>query len=235
MSCLLAASVLKKTQNGCFDAPISADQLRSSGEESVGMVSGNAHEISSSLGLLALAYGNSDSEEDENDAGIPVEGCGTSKVDSPGNGLACDNTHPKTNCSKDMALRISDSNTKFGLPIVTRKDGEPQNFDCSDEFERSNCTANSLTDRFRRQMKSRHETPNSLTNEIEATAGTGFAPLEDSIMPLSSRTAEDSLRLHVFCLQHAMQVEKRLNDVGGAHVFLVCHPGEIFVDQVFKG
>lgn len=235
--CSFAALMLRKTQNGLCDVSISADQLRSVHEESLGLASDNKTcKGPSSLGLLALTYGNSsDSEEEETEANIPAEGCGTTKFDNPENGQACGNTEPKINCKKEISLQISDSNAKFGLPFTKSKDGEPQNFDCSDEFRTNNFTmmeSNSLTHRLRHQMRSLLDTSNSLPQKAEATLSAGLTPIEGTTMPFSSRSDEDSSRLHVFCLQHAMQVEKRLSEVGGAHVFLVCHPGEIFVDHM---
>ncbi|KAK8965558.1 Lysine-specific demethylase REF6 [Platanthera guangdongensis] len=35
---------------------------------------------------------------------------------------------------------------------------------------------------------------------------------------------KDSSRMHVFCLQHAMEVERKLSSVGGVHIMLLCHP-----------
>ncbi|XP_074568161.1 lysine-specific demethylase JMJ705-like [Curcuma longa] len=35
---------------------------------------------------------------------------------------------------------------------------------------------------------------------------------------------KDSSRMHVFCLEHAAEVEKRLQPVGGVHMMLLCHP-----------
>ncbi|KAL7099182.1 hypothetical protein ACP275_09G066800 [Erythranthe tilingii] len=197
-----SALMLRKTHSGrVFDAPLSVEK-----ENSVGVVSEKANKVPSSLGLLALTYGNSSDseEEDENEADISVQGGGNCKIDSPEN---------RTD------LQMSDSNTKFGLPIETHKNGESKNLT-------NNCNVaeskNSLTDRFRRQMESWNETSNSFTRRTDANNGS--TPLEESTMPFSSRSDEDSSRLHVFCLQHAMQVEKRLGEVGGAHVFLVCHP-----------
>ncbi|KAL3637359.1 hypothetical protein CASFOL_019658 [Castilleja foliolosa] len=155
--------VLKKTQTGLFDVPVSADQLRS--PASVGMISNSKScEELSSLGLLALAYGNSsDSEEDKTEYDIPVEVCGTIHVDySP--------------------------------------EDEQHAFDKADS---KMIEATSFTHRFRNQMKSQHD---------------------DTSKSNSSTSVGDSSRLHVFCLQHAMQVEKRLSEVGGVRVFLVCHP-----------
>ncbi|KAK4395774.1 Lysine-specific demethylase REF6 [Sesamum angolense] len=225
----LGSGLVLRKKHGPSDVPISADQIRSVDGESVGMVSNSkAHKEPSSLGLLALAYGNSsDSEEEETEADLPVEGCGTSKSDSPEDGHACDNIDSKRNCRKEMSSQNSDSNATFGLPIAKCNDGDPQSSNCSDEFPTDNCTvveSNSFTHRFRHQMKSQHDTSNSLTHKTEATVSTGLTPLEDKNTPFPARSDEDSYRLHVFCLQHALQVEKRLSQIGGAHVFLVCHP-----------
>ncbi|XP_020599580.1 lysine-specific demethylase JMJ705-like [Phalaenopsis equestris] len=38
------------------------------------------------------------------------------------------------------------------------------------------------------------------------------------------RSDKDSSRKHVFCLQHAMEVEKKLCSIGGVHIMLLCHP-----------
>lgn len=37
---------------------------------------------------------------------------------------------------------------------------------------------------------------------------------------------DDSSRMHIFCLEHAVEVEKQLHLVGGVHMLLLCHPGE---------
>ncbi|KAJ4772356.1 Lysine-specific demethylase [Rhynchospora pubera] len=38
------------------------------------------------------------------------------------------------------------------------------------------------------------------------------------------RCDKDSTRMHVFCLEHAIEVERRLCTIGGADVMLLCHP-----------
>lgn len=40
------------------------------------------------------------------------------------------------------------------------------------------------------------------------------------------RCDKDSTRMHVFCLEHAIEVEKHLRAIGGADVMLLCHPGK---------
>ena len=37
---------------------------------------------------------------------------------------------------------------------------------------------------------------------------------------------KDSSRMHVFCLEHAIEVEKQLQAIGGADIFLLCRPGQ---------
>jgi hypothetical protein len=37
---------------------------------------------------------------------------------------------------------------------------------------------------------------------------------------------KDSSRMHVFCLEHAVEVEKQLRAIGGANVILLCRPGQ---------
>ncbi|XP_051115731.1 lysine-specific demethylase REF6 isoform X2 [Andrographis paniculata] len=174
----------------------------------------------SSLGLLALAYGNaSDSEEDnkEIETDIPVKSCGIGDSDDPGNGPAC-NDIDMENGVDETSSPMSDSNAK-GVELAVAK-GEEEDPACS-ESPTNNCTV--------------VETDSS-THKTEATPGTGLTFLSDAILPFSKisqedslrlfskRSDEDSSRLHVFCLQHGMQVEKRLSQIGGARVFLVCHP-----------
>lgn len=69
-----------------------------------------------------------------------------------------------------------------------------------------------------------------------ATTLTSFSPkrnyqIRDSCFsPPHSNSAhglasdEDSSRMHVFCLEHAVEVEQKLRQIGGVHVFLFCHP-----------
>ncbi|KAI6675448.1 hypothetical protein NL676_003354 [Syzygium grande] len=51
------------------------------------------------------------------------------------------------------------------------------------------------------------------TRSSEKHGNTGF-PKSD----------EDSSRLHIFCLEHAIEVDQRLRPIGGVHIYLVCHP-----------
>lgn len=48
---------------------------------------------------------------------------------------------------------------------------------------------------------------------------------ESRNMLLAPRSDEDSSRMHVFCLEHAVEVEQQLRPIGGVHILLLCHPG----------
>ncbi|CAN1777307.1 Lysine-specific demethylase REF6 [Linum perenne] len=58
--------------------------------------------------------------------------------------------------------------------------------------------------------------------------------LENTIPLLAPTCDEDSSRMHVFCLEHAVEVEQRLRQIGGVHVFLLCHPDYPGVEEQAK-
>lgn len=214
-----------KTQTG-----LSADQLRYVDKGNGGFASNcNAHKEPSALGLLALTYGD-DSDEEDCEAKQPDEACITSKSVESINGDASENTESKINCRNELSLQTSESSAEFGLALAIRKDGEAQSLEFSDEFNANSSTtieSNSLTHRISRyQTEPQFDIPNSLSCKAVGTPRTALAPREPTTIPFTSKLDEDSSRLHVFCLQHAIQVEKRLSQVGGVDVFLVCHPGE---------
>lgn len=53
------------------------------------------------------------------------------------------------------------------------------------------------------------------------------AKIQNSDVPVMQRSDKDSSRMHVFCLEHAVEVEKQLRPFGGVHIMLLCHPGEL--------
>nr|XP_010927559.1 lysine-specific demethylase REF6 [Elaeis guineensis] len=46
----------------------------------------------------------------------------------------------------------------------------------------------------------------------------------DSALTVLQKCDKDSSRMHVFCLEHAVEVEKQLQPIGGVHIMLLCHP-----------
>lgn len=61
----------------------------------------------------------------------------------------------------------------------------------------------------------------TITREVRCFS----AKLQNSTTP-AVRSDKDSSRMHVFCLEHAIEVERQLRPVGGVHIMLLCHPGE---------
>jgi hypothetical protein len=49
--------------------------------------------------------------------------------------------------------------------------------------------------------------------------------MNDLVTPIV-KPDKDSSRMHVFCLEHAAEVEKQLQSIGGAHIVLLCRPGQ---------
>ncbi|KZV21735.1 hypothetical protein F511_02893 [Dorcoceras hygrometricum] len=208
-------------------APCTGNQVRAFDDENLEMDSNNkASKGPSSLGLLALAYGNSsDSEQNEDEEEFPAEAKGTGESSYLDDGHACENTESNISGGKEVYLNSSDSYTNFGLARETGNGTDHHSSD-SDKIQTSNCAAidsNSSIDRLRH--KKILDTLNSkyVAHESKATS-TGLLSLETTSVSFYPRSDEDSSRLHVFCLQHAMEVEKQLSLIGGAHVFIVCHP-----------
>ncbi|XP_073291417.1 lysine-specific demethylase REF6-like [Primulina huaijiensis] len=207
--------------------PYTGNRVRALDDESLEMDSNNeaSNKGPSSLGLLALAYGNSsDSEENEDEEEFLAKARGTGESSYLDSGHACENTDSNISCGKEVYLHNSDSYTNFGLARETCNETNHRSSDS--EVQTSDCAvmdSNSLTDRFRHQRILDVLNGKPVAHESKATMSTGFVSIETSLS-LYPRSDEDSSRFHVFCLHHAMEVEKQLNSIGGAHVFLVCHP-----------
>ncbi|KAL9235582.1 hypothetical protein vseg_010328 [Gypsophila vaccaria] len=188
---------------------------------------------SSALGLLALAYGNSsDSEEDDALPSHPV---------ISGDNLSGDGSWD-ARCHQEKVTSLSseqehDSGTERGPIIVSSRS------ECDDEYSPHRSD-------FYEQCK--HGGANSGDSENEAYNGSAKFTEQDTLT--SERTCvpigegkdslrssggpdlvvepyhpfpgcdEDSSRMHVFCLEHAVEVEKLLQPIGGVHIVLLCHP-----------
>lgn len=63
---------------------------------------------------------------------------------------------------------------------------------------------------------------NKFVIESNCSMGRFEYQIEDSLT-----RKEGSSRMHIFCLQHAREVEQRLCSVGGVHMLLFCHQGTV--------
>ncbi|KAG1363360.1 Lysine-specific demethylase REF6 [Cocos nucifera] len=72
--------------------------------------------------------------------------------------------------------------------------------------------------------------PDVCSDSSEPTKGTAALSRNadikatDSALTVLQKCDKDSSRMHVFCLEHAVEVEKQLQPIGGVHIMLLCHP-----------
>lgn len=158
------------------------------------------YKSSSALGLLALNYGNSsDSDED------PVQEDQTID-DQETNGA---------NCSSERNGQCTSSSSSFQNNDICIGNG-CNNSETNDVVGKGSDSV----------LASRTCSPD--TYDAEATKFCkAMTPKNNGNMPLVQVCDHDSSRLHVFCLEHALEVEQQLREIGGVHIQLLCHPGEL--------
>ncbi|GLU21499.1 hypothetical protein SLE2022_376330 [Rubroshorea leprosula] len=198
----------------------------------------------SALGLLALTYGSSDSEDDNVELNVTV----------------CDNAIDLKNFSEEKKYQNLDSsfsphhpNEDHSLSFLRLDLGNEapvhgvhcyesgsrganvnykitRTLDGSVEFEGDNLPSvrsNCLEDKFRKPITASHAN-SSCPPIYHGTDKMKFVkavlPLENADIAFAPASDEDSSRMHVFCLEHAVEVEQQLRPIGGVHVFLFCHP-----------
>ncbi|KAE8688953.1 Lysine-specific demethylase REF6 [Hibiscus syriacus] len=200
----------------------------------------------SALGLLASTYGNSsDSEEDhaEPDATVfrdatKIHSANVSpvrKFQCNDSGLSPDDPNKSHNPSlttvdseEEAPLHVSHCFSKLGSERVDVKNQSPQTFDPSVEFKTDLISgrSNGLEDKFKDQSTASHANPSysPATHSTEKMRFSKAVAMRNADIPFVQRSDEDSSQMHVFCLEHAVEVEHQLRQIGGVHVFLLCHP-----------
>jgi hypothetical protein len=210
----------------------------------------------SALGLLAMTYGNSsDSEEDQGEPDFPA--CADQKklTNSSSESIyQFDNSGfpPMQDCPQGAtrvrspslsrhdgedefpSVQIFDCNAQHELRRANLKEGSHQTSDCSVEFRTDDLASrksDGLMDTFSDPMTVSHVSSDGSpdVHDVEKTKfGKADLPRENTKMSFSPRSDEDSSRMHVFCLEHAVEVEQQLRPIGGVHILLLCHPGACF-------
>uniref|UniRef100_A0A0E0N6H6 JmjC domain-containing protein n=1 Tax=Oryza rufipogon TaxID=4529 RepID=A0A0E0N6H6_ORYRU len=59
---------------------------------------------------------------------------------------------------------------------------------------------------------------------ISVSEHRGSTPMTNSLAASIVKPDKDSSRMHVFCLEHAIEVEKQLHAIGGSNIMLICRP-----------
>lgn len=70
-----------------------------------------------------------------------------------------------------------------------------------------------------------HANHNSATICMDSNRGS--MTMVNNLVTSVVKPDKDSSRMHVFCLEHAIEVEKQLQAIGGADIFLLCRPGQL--------
>ncbi|CAJ1943713.1 unnamed protein product [Sphenostylis stenocarpa] len=168
----------------------------------------------SALALLASAYGNSsDSEEGQGGLDIALDGDELNVIN-----------HPATNGSQEMSSLPSQFQDSHDSPM-----GRVIRLDKGDDIP------SRRIDNYEYYMHKRVErimTPfdySVKSEDDDNTSGVAFRntwAVPHSTLNCSEDThaGEDSSRMHIFCLEHAVEAEQQLRPIGGAHILLLCHP-----------
>ncbi|KAL8154199.1 hypothetical protein V2J09_011959 [Rumex salicifolius] len=169
---------------------------------------------SSALGLLALTYGNSsDSEEEEEE--IPPPSCKYQRDHSSSPFSHQDHTSELTGIHDLDSLNEGKDSAAINIPHPYR-DREFSRVDSED----SDLGSTELAEGFSNRLPSLHDI--------------NIAEMNKSSLPFSKRSDDDSSRVHVFCLEHALELEQLLRPVGGVHIMLLCHPDYPKVEHTAK-
>lgn len=170
-----------------------------------------APDNASALGLLALTYGNSsDSDEDQCGSDAPVYHADANKISksSPESEYQHD-FHSGSNGSHELSTSRNNSGDEGNF-----RSRSPQSYDHSVDF---------VTNDFDSSKLNGYGTSGHGAKNLEFSKAN--VSMNDRDVPCAPRSDEDSSRMHVFCLKHAVEVEQQLRPIGGAHISLFCHPG----------
>lgn len=211
----------KTAPQGLYDVPVQSVnyQIQKANQSQKVVYDAESQRDTTALGLLASTYGNSsDSEEDQGEPNFPT----------------CADETKSINCSSGSIYQSDNS----GLPPIqdfchsatgVLKNGSNRTSDRSVEFttdDRTSLKSNGWVGIGSNPMTGPHISSDccSDAHAEKLKFGKPIVPVENSNMSLASRSDEDSSRMHVFCLEHAIEVEQQLSPIGGVHILLLCHP-----------
>ncbi|KAF5743705.1 lysine-specific demethylase [Tripterygium wilfordii] len=232
----------KSTPDGLYDVLVQSANYKiqmahHSGEE---VLDAEAGKDTPALDLLASTYGtSSDSEEDKSEPDVHHYAEETNITNSPSEeaqgqniGLhfqvqdfhseaaeGCKESPSERGCGDQVHLH-TDYCTEHEHNVTILNERNQQVSDLSAVYETGN--SNILEGRPRVSNATYNCSP-VVCNLEKNNFSQAIVPKENSAsFPLQSD--EDSSRMHVFCLEHAVEVEQQLRAIGGVHVMLLCHP-----------
>lgn len=193
------------------------------------LYSSSSYGCTSALGLLVSAYGLSDSDEEaetpnnisnsceNNDAAngvTDIQSSGTSVQDQNKN-LHLYEEERDSRAIASLMQPVEDKSTAM-TPVSMQKNM----IHVADQGE-------SITSH--EQWYGYLDLDDDLTaSGVKASLNTSLSTAKGA-METDAQTlfkySKDSCRMHVFCLEHALETWTRLNQIGGANIMLLCHPG----------
>ncbi|KAL2932629.1 Lysine-specific demethylase REF6 [Bienertia sinuspersici] len=241
-----SGSMEKNAAYGLYDLPVHFSKNHAHGTDNTLKMKSNTAEImklgshteiqkeSSALGLLAMNYGNSsDSDEDDVQPNCPH----VSEDNLSGNGSWDARFHQgdpaspnfqqgydsgvergpsqmssRSECEDEESSQRSDIYEHCGHRRVNGDDNEHEGHNCSAKFTEEDTLT---SEQNYSPIADEHDT---------AKTSYAFDSVGKPNLSFAHRCDEDSSRMHVFCLEHAVEVEKQLRPIGGVHILLLCHP-----------
>lgn len=211
--------------NDLYDVPVESSEQQTQIADQSYMEASNTEKGNTALALLAIAYGNSsDSEEDDqSDSDIAVDGDDLNTMNHP-----LERKSQESPClpSQFQDCHASPVNSINNYESYMHKKVERimSPFDYSIKSGDYDTTSGVS---FKNTREGLHSTLNSSkdTQTEMLLLGKTVIPIDNKNVSSVPPSDEDSSRMHIFCLEHAAEVEQQLRPIGGAHILLLCHPG----------
>lgn len=233
----------KSGRNSLYDVPVqSANQIQAVDESNETISDRETKGDTSALNLLAITYGNSsDSEEEQVEPNVPMcddketkltECLLERKYQQNFHAAAAaagsqDLSFISLDCEDEASLQISNVQPEFRRDYLNDKN--PQMSECSVQFEtdKHDCSKpNGFDGCFGDPIAASYASKCApvIHGGENVEFSKAIVPVMNAEMSFAPRSDEDSSRMHVFCLEHAVEVEQQLRPIGGVDIFLLCHP-----------
>ncbi|KAJ1257354.1 hypothetical protein BS78_K085600 [Paspalum vaginatum] len=192
------------------------------------LYSSSTHGCTSALGLLASAYESSDSDEEAEAPNIILQN--SEKNDAVNGVVNIESSvtsvqHQNTNLHLDEEECDSRAAASLMQSVENRSIAMPQ---ASTEINMSHLAdlGESLTlyEQWAAYLELDDDLPASgVKSSPNSSLSTAKGTMEPGALTLL-KYSKDSCRMHVFCLEHALETWTRLQRIGGANIMLLCHP-----------
>ncbi|CAL1405819.1 unnamed protein product [Linum trigynum] len=222
-------TVQENTGHGPYDGVLqSANHPRQMVDQSIVAVLEDTKQEneSSALGLLALNYGDSSSDLDEDLGGSPYNDDDHNRANSLSEG-----NHQHQDSASPFKEELPDDTASYNTVSQQKLDSGGrdtvflQNLENNVQHHEGHRPVNYVDGNQIFDRSSIASRNGDLADTESTRCIRAIVPQEDTAGALLSPGCdEDSSRMHVFCLEHAVEVEQQLRRIGGVHIFLLCHP-----------